>query len=217
MFKKNEDKKIKKKQKKEAEKKKEDKKAVQEWMPIFDVDGGMKRRDDFLVMALEVIPKNIDLLSRNERKRIIANLHEIINGQQEYLSWVSLGRPVDLDQYLNNLEQKVKNTDDLVRKKILNIYIKQAVSMASSGETLERKFYIVIIEDQKIEHARQELENRIRELQSNLQAADLKSEICEDKELINLLFIFTHPTQAAFERTPEYLSPYLPTQYEGGR
>lgn len=213
MFKKGQDKKN---QEKEVKKKQEDKKSVQEWMPVFDVVGGMKRRDGFLVMALEVMPKNLDLLSKNERKRIISNLHEIINGQQEYLSWVSLGRPVDLDQYLNGLEQKAKNTDDLVRKKILNIYIKQAVNMASSGETLERKFYIVITEDEKIEHARQELENRIRELQSNLQTADLKSEICEDKELINLLFIFTHPAQAAFERTPEYSSMYLPTQYEGG-
>lgn len=190
------------------------KKTVQDWIPVYDVsNGAMHRRDGYLVVALEVEPINIDLLSKTEKKRIIASLHEVVNGQQEYVSWCTMPRPVDLDGYIAGLEENMRAQSNMLRRRLLQGYIKQAVGMASSGEAIERKFYYIITQEEK-EHAKEEIDNRAKELQSNLFGADLKSTICKDKELINTLFLFTHPAQAAYERAPIAGGYYIPTQYK---
>lgn len=190
-------------------------KTAQEWLPVRDIqDLLLYRRDKQIVVVLEVTPVNISLLSTNEKKRIIAALHEVLNGLQEPVQWLSIGRSVDLDGYIIGLEQKAAETPDFVRKRLLKGYIRQAAEMASGGDTLERKFYILL--SQKAgKHSEEELLNRAREMAGNLGATGLNAELCSSQKIIELLFTFFQPAQAAFERAPDHAGPYMPPVLKG--
>jgi hypothetical protein len=185
-------------------------KSAQEWIPIKDVKNCIiYRRDGVLTAVIEVRPINISLLSENEKKRVISALHEVLNGLQEPVQWLSIGRAVDLDGYTASLERKSQETQDFVRKQLLKGYIRQAAEMASGGDTLERKFY-VLISQKAGKYAEDELLNRARELAGNISSAGLSAEVCSDRQIVELLFTFFQPARSAYERAPDCTGPYMP-------
>lgn len=177
-------------------------KTAQQWIPIADIEGNIVyRKDNYIMAMLRVQPENIDLLSDNEKRRKVDSLAEGFNGEKEAFQIFCVGRPVDLNNYLEALQEKAKMEQDFTRKMVLKGYIQQASQMASSGETVERRFYIIIskkVEDSKSED---ELINRINELQIKLNQAELTCDICNEDEIMDVFCLFASPVQAAFERT----------------
>lgn len=185
-------------------------KAVQDWLPWKDIAGGViTRKDGQVVAVLKVEPFNLALKSESEKKRIITAVHEALNGQREAFQILSLGRPVDLDAYLKGLQDLARETSNPARKKLLQEYTRYVATLVASGEALERRYYILLPGKEQVE-----LLQRAHELAMNLERSDLKVHICEDQEIIDLVFVFTHPAQAAFERPP-MPGPYLPPQVKG--
>jgi len=185
-------------------------KTANQWIPIADIENSIVyRKDNLLFGALRVQPENLELLSDREKRRKVEALAEELNGIKEGLQIFCIGRPVDLNNYLEWLQEKAKREQDFIRKQVLKGYIQQASRMASSGETTERRFYIILTQRQ--EHkAEEELLNRLEELQIKLQRAELTAHICQDDELLDLLSLFAHPIQASYERTEiQYLLPAL--------
>ncbi len=186
-------------------------------MPVGDIRGNiMVRRDGLIVAVLKVEPVNISLLSEKEKRKIIASLHEVINGCHYPMQWLSLGRSVDLDGYITLLERKAQEAQDFTRKKLLKGYIRQAAEMAAGGDTLERRFYILLSQPAGA-FREEELLNRARELAGDIQGAGLKAALCGEKQMIELLFTFFQPAQSAFEKAPETSGPYLPPVINLGR
>lgn len=179
--------------------------STQNWLPIKDIKNSLVyRKDGFILSAISVEPVNLNLLSLNERKRRVNRLEEVFNGIDYSFQIFSIGKPVDLDNYIAELDFKRSNTESAIKKNILSIYKKQAVLKATSGEALDRHFYFIL--DQKLgkkpQMDEQVLLERSNQLASNLSGAELISHVCNDSELRTLHFIFTNPAQAAFERAP---------------
>lgn len=174
-------------------------KTTQQWMPIADIRRNIVyRKDDHILGMLRVQPLNIELLSENEKKRIVDSLTEMFNGETEGLQIFCVGRPVDLNNYLEWLQEKAKEEQDFTRKTVLKGYIQQASEMASSGETVERRFYI-IVSRKNGNKADIELLNKLNELQYKLLEAELTSHVCNEDELLDVFSLFANPLQAAFE------------------
>ena len=150
---------------------------------------------------LRVQPENIDLFSDNEKRRKVEALAEQLNGETEGLQIFCIGRPVDLNNYLEWLQEKAKMEQDFTRKMVLKGYIQQASNMAASGETTERRFYIIITKKVVNNKSEEELMSRINELQTKLSTAELVSSVCRDDELMDVYSLFANPVQASFERT----------------
>ena len=184
----------------------EARKAVQGWLPFKDVAREvLVKKDGQVVAVLKVEPFNLSLKSETEKKRIITAVFEALNGLKEPFQIFSLGRPVDLDAYLRELQEKARETVNPTRKKLLQEYIRYVGTLVSSGEVMERRYYILLPGKD-----REEIVQKAHELASNLERSGLKVRICEDQEIIDLLFVFLHPAQAAFERPPLFAGPYLP-------
>ena len=176
-------------------------KTAQQWIPISDIEGCIvHRKDNLLVAILRIQPENLELLSDNEKKRKVESLSEELNGETEGLQIFCVGRPVDLNNYLDWLQDKAKMEQEFTRKMVLKGYINQASQMASSGETTERRFYIIITKRLGIK-AEEELINRTNDLQGKFAQAELKSDICKEDELMDVFSLFANPVQASFERT----------------
>lgn len=193
--------------------------AVQSWLPILDIrDQMIIRTDGHLVSAVRVMPVNMHLLSDSEQDKKIFSLHEVINGLNYTPQILSIARPVDLDAYVHKLERMRNDETDFVKRKILENTIRQAALMATSGETVERQFFILVTEppNKKAGQAEANLYKKVHDLASNLTAAELVSHVCTDQELRELLFVFLNPVQAAYERAPLHNGPYMPPVYHGG-
>lgn len=177
-------------------------KTAQQWIPVADIDGSIVyRKDNTLVAMLRVQPENIDLYSDNEKRRKVEALAEQLNGETEGLQIFCIGRPVDLNNYLEWLQEKAKMEQDFTRKMVLKGYIQQALNMAVSGETTERRFYIIITKKVVNSKSEEELMSRINELQIKLSTAELVSSVCRDDELMDVYSLFANPVQASFEKT----------------
>lgn len=184
----------------------EARKAVQDWLPFKDIAGGvLVRKNGQVAAVLKVEPFNLSLKSETEKKRIITAVFEALNGLKEPFQIFSLGRPVDLDAYLRELQEKARETVNPARKRLLQEYIRYVGTLVSSGEAMERRYYILLPGKD-----RDEILQKAHELASNLERSGLKVKICEDQEIIDLLFVFLHPAQAAFELPPLFAGPYLP-------
>lgn len=172
-------------------------------MPVHDVhDQILWLKANRIVVALHIQPVNLHLLSEAEKRRKVKAFEEVLNGIDTSFQILSIARPVDLDPYIASLRQKKAEATG-VKSRLLAGYIQQAAQMAISGETVERHFYLLLSQtlDKKQKDYAQLLQ-RAKELASRLTAIDLITHVCDDEELRNLLFLFFHPEQAAYERGP---------------
>lgn len=182
--------------------------TANQWIPISDIENNIVyRKDGHILGMLRVQPLNIDLLSDRERRNKVNALTEELNGEREPIQIFCIGRPVDLNNYLEWLQDKSKHENDYTRKRLLKAFLKEASYKASSGDTIERRFYIIVSKEYS-NKAEEELMNRLYELKRKISAAGLISEICNEDELMDVFSLFSHPIQASFERaTMEMLLP----------
>ncbi len=175
-------------------------KTAQQWIPIEDIHKNIiVRKDNALVGILRVQPENLELLSIKETKRKIDALAEGFNGEKESFQIFCIGRPVDLNNYLELLQNKAKAEFDFTRKRLLKGYIKQTAEVASKGEITERRFYIIITKEAG-NKAEQELMTRLERIKESISSAGLRSNICNEDELLDVLSLFANPLQASFEK-----------------
>ncbi len=176
-------------------------KTAQQWIPIADIDGPMAiRKDDVLVKMIKITPENLDLYSEKEKRRKIEALAEGLNGETEGFKFFCIGRPVDLNNYLTWLQEKAKQESDFVRRNLLKGFMHQASQMASSGETMERRFYLILTKPNG-NKALMELNSRVEEFKEKFADAELEAEICDDDEVMDVLDLFANPNQAGIEKT----------------
>lgn len=188
-------------------------KTAQQWIPISDIDGAIiYRKDNTMLAMMRVQPENLELLSDNEKKRKVDALAEELNGEKDGLQIFCIGRPVDLNNYLDWLQDKAKMEQDFTRKMVLKGFIQEASKTASSGETIERRFYIIISKENNSNKAADELIGRINELQIKFNQAELNTNICYDDEILDVLSLFANPIQASIERNTIQMD--LPTLLE---
>lgn len=192
--------------------------SVQSWLPVRDVDRGlMVRADGTLVAAVRVEPAPFGLLSDRERERRIGALHEAFQGLPGAAQVAVVPRPIDLDAYLGDLEGRMRDADG-ARRALLRGYLGYVRGLVGSGEAVERRFYVLIPEVEGTRRAaREELVQRAGEFVAALARAELQAHLCGDGEIIDLLFAWLHPAQAAFERaTPESVTVRYVALAEGG-
>lgn len=186
--------------------------SVQSWLPVRDVrDGLLVRADGSSVAAFRVDPAPFTLLSERERERRISGLHEALQALAGGAQIAVVPRPLDLDAYLANLESLLMEADG-ARRGLLRNYLAYVRGLVTSAGALERRFYVLLAGEPRT--TSDELLQQARELVAALGRAELSAHLCDERELIDLLFVFAHPAQAAFERAE--LPVVAPLYVKGG-
>lgn len=179
------------------------KKKVQDWLPFKDLDDGrMITKDDMVIALARVYPINMLLRSDRETRRVIQTTHEAINGLRDPIQILCVQRPVDLEAYLSSLAEQAKGIADYRKKMILSNYIRYVSSLAASGEANEKRFFVLT--SSKGKTAKEEATGRLEEMIAGLGKGELEVKSLDDSELLDLLFTFHNPAQAAFETVDNY-------------
>ncbi len=177
-----------------------EKNTVQQWLPLRDIAGGcLVLAGGSVVAVVRVEPSPFTLLSAGERARRIAALHEAIQALPGPAQVCAIPRPIDLDAYLAELEARLAETDGS-RRAVLRGYARYVRGLVAGAAAMERRFYVLLPGDGRKKGGREETMQRAGELVAALARADLAAHLCGDQEILDLLFCFFHPAQAAFER-----------------
>lgn len=177
-------------------------KTAQQWMPISDIEESrVYRKDNHVIAMIRVQPENIELLSDREKKRRISSLTEEWNGINKEMQIFCVGRPVDLNDYLESLQEKAKMEQDFTRKSVLKGYIQHTTKLVTSGEIIERRFYIILNEPLTNSKAEEDIIKNIEELKDKFNNAELSAEVCYTDEIMDVYALFASPMHAAFEKT----------------
>lgn len=174
--------------------------AVQAWLPVVDISGGMLvRQDGSLAAVIRIEAAPFTLLSDRERERRIAAMREVIQMLPGQAQIIAVPRPIDLDAYLTSLDALATEAVG-PRRGLLRGYLGYVRGLATSAGATERRYYILLPGERGRKGARDELAAKARELVTALARADLQARICGDQEVLDLLYIYLNPAQAAFER-----------------
>ncbi len=161
---------------------------------------------------------NLALKSEHERRRIITAVHGALNGQLNPMQIISLPRPVDLDSYLEKLVRMAKDVVLPIKKKLLQEYIQYVAAIVRGGEAVEHRYYILLskkLSQKANKQAGTELSREAYELAGLLSGggSGLKISLCDDMQILDMIFSFLNPVQAAFE---EVSVPGITSLYKGG-
>lgn len=174
-------------------------KTAQQWMPICDIkDYAAYRKDNVILGFLRILPMNVELLSKNEIKRILQSNTEAFSSLNMYFQIIDIGRPTDLSSFIEWLMNIHKHENNFIKKRLLNKIIQYNSLIASSGEVVERRCYFVIpIKDKSDKEAIAFLE----EVSNTFNAAELSTTVCFYDDIIDLILLFTHPAQAMVDKS----------------
>ena len=175
--------------------------AVQDWFPIQDVrDGCLIRDDGTVVGGLALSPLNLGLKSPREIQAIITAVYAILNSLRTPWQILSLYRPLDLDQYVESLRDRLRQVAPR-REPLLRQYLEWVLAQQDAGQAMERRYYCLMtrtgpdaveLHQETLAQVAQEW-NRIR---------GMRATILDDTAWESVIFGFFHPTRLNHEVVP---------------
>ncbi len=189
--------------------------AAQDWLPIRDLhDGCLFRPDGGVVAGITISPFSLLLKSTREVGTIISAFQAALNGVNTPWQIISVGRPVDLDSYLEVLDHQIADST-AERKPLLREYLHWVSGLVRSGETTERRYYLLIT--RKGADAIAEHRSNLRGLVDDLGRINqgFQVSVMDDSAWRELLFLAFNADQSASETVPTGRVG-LPPLYKGG-
>ena len=184
--------------------------SAQAWLPLRDLRGGLLiRQDGAMVAGLSIAPYSLALKSTREQTQAVDVLTEALNGLDCAWQWLSLYRPVDLNAYLHQVDGTLETTPQGKRRQVLADYLRWATGLVRAGETVERKYYLLLTRTSK--DAGNEHRNTLQHLSGTLNGLrGFQATPLDDAAWRELLFLAFHAEQAAFEPIPDGFSAQAP-------
>lgn len=154
--------------------------------------------DNKIIGFIKINPINIQLLTNEElNQKMELDSIEFSNEQYPY-KFLIIPRTIDISEHLEEQKKLMENIEDEASIKIINNRINYIQEIISNINIIENEFYLLIYTEQK-ENAENELDKRIRNWNEKFKNCNLESNSLRDKDIINLLKIFTIPDLARNE------------------
>lgn len=176
--------------------------TAQAWLPIQDIrDGCLFRTDGGVVAGVHMAPFSLQLKSEREREHAIRGFQAMLSGIAVPWELVSLYRPTDLDTYLASLDDLTTDAAG-PRRQVLHEYTRWVRAKIQSGESVERRYYLLMSRTGK--DAMAEHQQTLRGLVEDAQRIrGFRVDILTDAGWRELLFLLFHASRAAVEPVPD--------------
>ena len=144
------------------------------------------------------MPISIDLFSKSEKQQIVRQLTADLSTADYPFQLIAVSRPVDISPLLSELSDTLTACSDLKQKELLKQEMAEMSSLAVSGDTVERQFYIKIWEKAH-ENTEREMLQRLKYLEGYLSDAGVRSEILGRQDIIRLCNLINNPAYVHLE------------------
>lgn len=154
--------------------------------------------DNKVIAYLKIFPKNCRLMSKDEQLSHARTLTSNLASELTEFKIFITNRPVDLQKnqdYQAMLMQKETNSKKFA---LLNKRSKSFGILSTTGKALESEIFFMIWQKND-DNVEQDLIKRINELKMKFTNSGYKTQILDEKEIIQLVDSFTNPAFAYLE------------------
>lgn len=171
-------------------------------------------RDGILILpnneyraVLEVSSLNFELRSEDEQDAIIEAYESFLNSVGASLQILVRTREIDMDKYLDDLQERLKGETIPIYRKQLQNYDSFIRSLISDNKILTRHFYIIV--PYKV-HGKtdfdlvsEQLKITVDIIRKGLGALGMHADPLDNLEVLDLFYSFYSPTQAKIQPLTE--------------
>lgn len=176
-------------------------KTANEMVNVRDIkDIFLYTKNGYLICYLNTGNINIDLLSEEELEVVTQRQAMSFEGDKNNFDYFTLPSQVNLDPTKEYLKFKHQETEDLGKRKGLNLMLREVAYLSTSGENFEHQHYIKIWKKigSNLKDTQKELSIRINEFRDRYMAAGNTCEILKENEIIKMCQLFGNPQQAPY-------------------
>lgn len=160
--------------------------TANEFVNVKDInDQFLYTRDGQIIAYIKINPISIDLFSDNEKEQMCRVLTAELSSIQKPFKFLAVSRPVDITPLVNEYTELLSKTNDQKQKELLRNEILVISNYATSGEVIERQFYIMLWNKYR-EGIENELLKECRELIQKFDSANISCDIIIEQEIVRL-------------------------------
>jgi type IV secretory pathway VirB4 component len=180
------------------------KQTAQEFINVVDIIGKiLYTKDANLFAYIKIHPISLELLSRKEKERLTRQLTSELSTETKPFKFFAISRPVDISILISDLQDAYINSNDLIQKKLLKENIRTTHEFATTGEVVERQFYVIIWQKEYNGEAKREILKRADELSRKFEACNIRAKVAGQSQIIQLCNLFANPSFGADEQRPK--------------
>lgn len=154
--------------------KKKKQKTVQELIPIRSIsENTIETKNNKLIKVLSISAVNLSLMSFSEQKEVYESYENFLKTIDAPIMISRVSKPLDLNDYIKDLQSKLEKLENPYKKRILKSYIWYANNIQEDRDMLRRSRYMVIEESFNSKKSKEEA---IRKLKVRVDDYKLKIE-----------------------------------------
>jgi hypothetical protein len=167
--------------------------------------------------VIKVSPVNFELRSEDEQDAIIDTYESFLNSIGVPLQVLIRVREIDMDAYLEDLNNRVKNEKIPIYKTQIKYYGEFIRSLVKSNKILARNFYVIIPYDDDqntdFELVEEQLNLTLDIVQKGLARLGMHSSRLSSMEILDLFYNFYSPAQAKLQPLTDKALELIHTSY----
>lgn len=168
-------------------------------------------------MVLSVSPVNFELKSEDEQDAIIDTYESFLNSVGSPLEILIRTREIDMDKYLEELDERTTDEHVPIYKQQLKNYGEFIRGLITTNKILARHFYVIVPYNAttKIDFdgIKEQLNLKVDIVQKGLARLGIQSRELDSLELLDLFYTFYSPEQAKIQPLTEQAMELLKTSY----
>lgn len=173
--------------------------TANEFVNVRDIRGNiLYSKDNKIFCYIKIEPLSIETLSQEEKYRLVNLFASEFSSENKKYKFFSISQTVDISYQTANIASLIKSSDEQIQKKILMEEMRAISEFATSGEVIDREFFLILWEDNKRE-SKNELLQRANIYMQKFSNCDTKSEIANEATIIKLCNLFANPSYAHIE------------------
>lgn len=168
-------------------------------------------------VVLQVSPVNFELRSEDEQDAIIETYESFLNSVGVPLQVLIRIREMDMDAYLEDLDDRLQNEKVTVYKKQLANYDEFIRELIKTNRILSRQFYVIVPHNSDgktdFELVKEQLGLTVDIVQKGLARLGIHSRELTSLELMDLFYNFYNPTKAKIQPLTDKALEIIHTSY----
>jgi predicted MPP superfamily phosphohydrolase len=177
----------------------EKEKTAHEFVNVKDIhDNFLYTRDGQIIAYIKIHPISIDLFSDNEKEQISKVLTAELSSVQKPFKFLAVSRPVDITPLVNEYQSLLSETTDQKQKELLRNEIMEISNFATSGEVIERNFFIMLWSPYR-QGVEADLIKECKEMIQKFESVNISSDIIKEQEIVRLCNLINNPAYTHIE------------------
>ena len=183
--------------------KKNKRKSCNEEINVKDVRGNfLYTNDNKVICYVKIHLLNLYLLSNKEKQLIKNQLSAEFSSETKAMKFFSIARPVEVTSVVDDLRFLQSESLNQVQKTLLKFHINDLLKLTLTGDRVERQIYLMIWQDVN-DYAEKDLLKRAMDISNKFAACNIKTEVLNEQQIIQLCLSFTN-MNCAYKEESDY-------------